>query len=37
MKHSDPFFTEAKYVGALHEIGAAEPVWQDGKGDPIED
>jgi len=26
MKHRDPFFTEAKYVGAFHEIGAAEPV-----------
>jgi hypothetical protein len=37
MKHRDPFFTEAKYLGALHEIGAAEPVGQKGKGDPSED
>jgi ammonium transporter, Amt family len=31
MKHKDPFFTEAKYIGPLHEIGAAEPVSQTGK------
>jgi hypothetical protein len=37
MKHKGSFFTAAKYVGALHEIGATEPVRQKGKGDPIED
>jgi hypothetical protein len=31
MEHEDPFFTAAKYLGLLHEIGITESLRQKAK------